>query len=227
MSIKLYIILFAFCWNFSAWALTSDSSPTTKWPYLFEEFQEGVVHFTSGEKTKTMELNIHLEHCALHFLEGDRIRQYVPRDVQDIQIGNNTYLYTEIGLVRLVKKGNGVSLVESVKADLTALSRGETGAYGMDTNSSSVQGLSTFSLNGISNLSHTQMKVEREEGRELPLEKAFYFVTTDKLVKATRKDIEKSLDEAGKAKFKAFLKQNKIKWKSEASLSVLLEFFHQ
>lgn len=55
----------------------------------------------------------------------------------------------------------------------------------------------------------------------------FYFIFGDKIVEATRKEVGKSLGDSGKTKLKAFVKQNKIKWKEEASLVKLLGFFHQ
>ena len=71
------------------------------------------------------------------------------------------------------------------------------------------------------------MRLERNEGKELPLIKKFYFIFGDKIVEATRKEVGKSLGESGKTKLKAFVKQNKIKWKEEASLVKLLAFFQQ
>ena len=57
--------------------------------------------------------------------------------------------------------------------------------------------------------------------------KEYYFIFGDKIVEATRKEVEKSLGDNGKTKLKAFVKQNKIKWKNEDSLVKLLEFFRQ
>jgi hypothetical protein len=71
------------------------------------------------------------------------------------------------------------------------------------------------------------MKLERNDGKDLPLIEEYYFIFGDKIVEATRKEVEKSLGDNGKTKLKAFVKQNKIKWKNEDSLVKLLEFFRQ
>ena len=144
-----------------------------------------------------------------------------------IRIGNDQFVYMNGELVRLVKTDREVSLVKLVKADMAALSRGTSGAYGMSTDVSAVNQLTSIQLGGISNLSHVQMKLERNDGKDLPLIEEYYFIFGDKIVEATRKEVEKSLGDNGKTKLKAFVKQNKIKWKNEDSLVKLLEFFRQ
>lgn len=201
-------------------------TPTTTWPYLYEDFLDGTVFLSEGQGEKLMKLNVHLQHSTLHYVEGDKVMQLNPRNVESIRIGNDRFVYMDGGLVRLVKAKEGLSLVKLVKADMAALSKNSSGAYGMSTDVSAVDQLSSIQLGGISNLSHTQMKLERNDGKDLPVEEDYYFVWGDnKVVKATRKEVEKSLDDDGKAKLKAFVKQNKIKWKNEESLSQLLEFF--
>ncbi len=150
-----------------------------------------------------------------------------PRNVEMIQLGDVSFIYMNGELVRLVKTENGVGLVELVKADLDELNKNTSGAYGMSTTSSSVNQIVSIGAIGVSNLIYTRMRLERNEGKELPLIKKFYFIFGDKIVEATRKEVGKSLGESGKTKLKAFVKQNKIKWKEEASLVKLLAFFQQ
>lgn len=228
--VRIFLLLCVTLWGTCGGFVLSATqySPTTKWPYLYENFLDGTVYFAADQKTKQMKLNIHLQNCTLHYLDGDKVLQSNPRDIERIQIGNDQFIYMNGELVRLVKKTDGgISLVESVKADLAALSKGASGAYGMGTDVSAVNQLTSIQLGGISNLSHAQMKLERNDGKDLSLIKTYYFIFGDKIVEATRKEVEKSLGDNGKTKLKAFLKQNKIKWKEEASLIKLLEFFHQ
>lgn len=212
-----------------AFATVSETeyTPTTKWPYLYEEFEDGTVFFSSDQKTKQMKLNVHLQNCTLHYLDGDKVLQSNPRDIEMVQIGKDQFVYMNGELVRLVKSDKEVSIVKLVKADMAALSKGTSGAYGMGTEVSAVNQLTSIQLGGVSNLSHTQMKIERSDGKDLPLINEYYFIFGDKIVEATRKDVEKSLGEDGKTKLKVFVKQNKIKWKDEVSLIKLLEFFQQ
>ena len=208
-------------------AQTSDYTPSTKWPYLYDEFLDGTVFFTENQKVQQAKLNVHLQNCTLHYLEEDKVLQSNPRNIEKILIGNDTFIYMNGELVRLIKADDKMLLVKLIKADLAALSKGESGAYGMGSEASAVQQLSSIQMGGISNLSHTQMKLEKSDGKDLPLIEEYYFIINNKIIEATKKEIEKSLTDASKDKLKAFIKQNKIKWKDENSLVKLLEFFHQ
>lgn len=227
--IRIIVLICSMSWGMSSFnaVSASDYVPTTKWPYLYEDFVDGTVYFSKEQKTKQMKLNVHLQNCTLHYLEGDKVMQADPRNVEMIQLGNVSFIYMNGELVRLVKTENGVGLVELVKADLDELNKNTSGAYGMSTTSSSVNQIVSIGAIGVSNLIYTRMRLERNEGKELPLIKKFYFIFGDKIVEATRKEVGKSLGESGKTKLKAFVKQNKIKWKEEASLVKLLAFFQQ
>lgn len=204
-----------------------DYEPTTKWPYLYEDFIVGTVSFSKGNKTEQMKLNIHLQNCTLHYLDGDHILQADPRNIVKVQMENDTFIYMNGELVRLISMSdNGLALVKLVRADLDELNKNSSGAYGMSTTSSSVSQILSIELIGLSNLLYTRMKCERNEGRELPLIEQYYIIIGERSIKTTKKDIEKFLDDDEKARFKSYLKQNKINWKDEASLVKLLDFFH-
>ena len=210
--IRIIVLICSMSWGMSSFnaVSASDYVPTTKWPYLYEDFVDGTVYFSKEQKTKQMKLNVHLQNCTLHYLEGDKVMQADPRNVEMIQLGDVSFIYMNGELVRLVKTENGVGLVELVKADLDELNKNTSGAYGMSTTSSSVNQIVSIGAIGVSNLIYTRMRLER-----------------NKIVEATRKEVGKSLGESGKTKLKAFVKQNKIKWKEEASLVKLLAFFQQ
>ena len=48
----------------------AEYSPTTMWPYLYEDFTEGLVMYKNGSAIKG-KLNIHLEQGELQYIEGD------------------------------------------------------------------------------------------------------------------------------------------------------------
>ena len=72
------------------------------------------------------------------------------------------------------------------------------------------------------------MKTEQEGGKVFRIRTDYFLLLEDgkKIVKATKRDIEKSLTEKGQKDFKAFMKQYKIKWKDESSLIKVLQFFN-
>lgn len=227
--IRLVLLICSMSWGMSTFETVSASGyvPTTTWPYLYEDFVDGTVYFSKEQKTMHLKLNVHLQNCTLHYLEGDKVMQADPRNVEMIQLGDVSFIYMNGELVRFIKAEEGVALVKLVKADLDELNKNTHGAYGMSTTTSSVNQIVSIGALGVSNLIYTRMRQERKEGKDLPLIEKYYFIFGDKIVEATRKEVEKSLGDNGKTKLKAFLKQNKIKWKEEASLIKLLEFFHQ
>ncbi len=227
--IRLVLLICSMSWGMSTFETVSASGyvPTTTWPYLYEDFVDGTVYFSKEQKTMHLKLNVHLQNCTLHYLEGDKVMQADPRNVEMIQLGDVSFIYMNGELVRFIKAEEGVALVKLVKADLDELNKNTHGAYGMSTTSSSVNQIVSIEALGVSNLIYTRMRQERKEGKDLPLIEKYYFIFGDKIVEATRKEVEKSLGDNGKTKLKAFLKQNKIKWKEEANLIKLLEFFHQ
>ena len=227
--IRLVLLICSMSWGMSTFETVSASGyvPTTTWPYLYEDFVDGTVYFSKEQKTMHLKLNVHLQNCTLHYLEGDKVMQADPRNVEMIQLGDVSFIYMNGELVRFIKAEEGVALVKLVKADLDELNKNTHGAYGMSTTSSSVNQIVSIGALGVSNLIYTRMRQDRKEGKDLPLIEKYYFIFGDKIVEATRKEVEKSLGDNGKTKLKAFLKQNKIKWKEEASLIKLLEFFYQ
>lgn len=215
-------------WGLCLWSLLACAqgyTPSTKWPYLYEEFQQGTVFFSDGQASGPQMLNIHLLHNTLHYLDGDKIKQTDPRGIITVTIAADTFLYNEGELVRLLKRNGQASLTKQITIDLEALNKGQSGAYGMETSSSAVKQLTSFEVNGIANLSHTQLKLERAEGKELTLKETYYLIRKNGSVRATRKEIEKSLPDSEREHFKAFVKQHKIKWKEGNSLIQLLDFF--
>lgn len=200
--------------------------PTTTWPYLYEEFQDGTVYFHDKRKATDMKLNVHLQHATLHHLEGDKILQTNSSDISKVEIGNDIFIYMNGLLVQLIKSEENCMLVKLVEIDFKALNKSPTGAYGMTTEVSATKDLSSFQLGeSTANLNHSQMKLEQSDGKELPLIKEYYFILGDKIIEATRKDVTKSLTEAGQTQLKAFIKQHKIKWKDESGLIKLLDFY--
>lgn len=196
-------------------------NPTTKWPYLYPEFQDGNIIFSNNKKTSDIKLNIHLQNATLHYLDGDKILKSNPTGIVKIEIGSDIFIFMNGELVRVVKEDGMIQLVKLVRADMKALTKGEAGAYGMTTEVSATNDLSSFTEIGVQTLQ------KREDGRELPLIEEYYFIINEKIVEATRKEIEKNLSDGGRTELKTFLKQNKIKWKDESSLIRLLDFFHQ
>lgn len=199
--------------------------PNTKWPYVYENFTQGTIFFNSNKKSEA-QLNIHLWGNKLHYLKGDnRIYQTDDRDVIRVEIGTDAYIFSDHQLVKILAVDQNNLLVELTKADFDALFTG-TGAYGSSLNSSAARDLSSLDLGGIDNPELGRLLQERNDGRELSLKRLYFFIIDGKQIEANKKEVESLLNDNGKKEWKAFQKQNKIKWKNEDSLTKVLSFIN-
>lgn len=211
-------------------AFSKQFSPTTKWPYLFENFQEALIYKESGEMARIQKANLHLEYSSLHYIDGENVITANTSGILKIEMGGLTFIYMNGELVQLLLSKNACALVKRVKIDQRVLrSSSGQGAYGMSTDVSATKKLRSLQTNGVFNMNYAQMKVEREDGVAVNLVTDYFFLLEDgkTIIKATKRNVEKKLSHAGKARLKAFVKQNKIKWKNEDSLKRLLNFFQQ
>lgn len=205
--------------------ITAQYAPNTKWPYLFDNFQEGTIYMVNNQKTEG-KVNIHLLGSALHYLNNERIFQADTRNVSHAEIGERTFIPVGNEIMEVIAKKGNYSILKLVTGDFESL-LSSGGAYGSSSNTSATRDLSSLEIGGLNNPNHGLMLQEKTDGREVPLVIKFYLQTSDKqLLPANRKDIEKSLDEEHKVKWKVFLKSHKIKWKDERQLVAILDFFN-
>lgn len=206
-------------------ANAQNYEPNTKWPYIYENFTDGAVFFEGNKKTQ-MQLNIHLWGNKLHYLADDnRILEAKDKGIVRVEIGNDAYIYSDNQLVKILDVDQNNLVVELTKADFDALFTG-TGAYGSSLNSSAARDLSSLDLGGIDNPELGRLLQERNDGRELSLKRLYFFIIDGKQIEANKKEVESLLNDNGKKEWKAFQKQNKIKWKNEDSLTKVLSFIN-
>lgn len=197
--------------------------PNTKWPYIYDDFISGNIYFDGNKKT-SLKLNIHLWGNKLHYLsESQKIQEATDQGVVRVEIGKDAYIFCDHQLMKFLAVEQNNLLVELTKADFDALFSG-TGAYGASLNSSASRDLSSLDLGGLDSPEIGRLLQERNDGRTIPLRRLFYFVIDGKLVDASKKSVESTLNENDLKPWNAFVKQNKIKWKDEESLKKVLSF---
>lgn len=221
---KLISILILACATLSVFAQKYE--PNTKWPYLYENFTDGTI-FLEGNKKTQSQLNIHLWGNKLHYLtDNQRIFQSNDKGVVRVEIGNDAYIFCDHQLVKIIAAEQNNLVVKLTKGDFDALFTG-TGAYGSSLNSSATRDLSSLDLGGLDTPELGRMLQERSDGREISLKYLYYFIIGGKQVEANKKEVESLLNTDGQKEWKAFQKQNKIKWKNEESLKQVLSFINQ
>ena len=200
--------------------------PNTKWPYLYEDFIPGIIFFEGNQKS-TADMNIHLWGNVLHYVKADgKIYQSDEKKVIRVEIGNDAYIYVDHQLKRIVANEGTNLLVKLTKGDFDAIRSNGGCAYVSSLISSSARDLSSlgFDLGGLDQPELGLMLQEKKEGRTIPLVEQYSFIIGDQQIEATKKGVEKFVGDTRADALKQFLKENKIKWRSEESLQQLLTF---
>ena len=112
------------------------------------------------------------------------------------------------------------------KADLSALDT-ETGAYGIGATTAATNKMSNLQVAGISNLNYSQMLLDKDDGKVLPVSKFIYFVNNGKSILAKKNELQKKMNANLFDEFNSFLKSNKIKWSSKDDLETVLQYLNE
>ena len=207
----------------SVFAQYDKYNPTTTWPYMYADFEEGELKMNAGNP-KNGKYNVHLLKGTLHFIEGDLIREANSYEIFSVKIGNDYYANAGGRMMKVVAKNDNGFIAEETLANIAELNN-TGGAYGSSSNSVSTQALS--SLEGIggnrSNMNHMELKNAKGEGEILPVTVKTYIVVSGYCIFATKKDVS-DLSGIDKKELNTFLKENSIKWKDPQSLLTLVDF---
>ena len=210
-------------------AYAQKFEPNTKWPYVYEHFTPGTIYFEGNEKSSA-DMNIHLWGNVLHYVKADgKIYQSDDRKVVRVEIGTDSYIYSDHKLVKLLANQGTNLLVLLTKGDFDAMRSSGGGAYGSSLNSSASRDLSSlgFDLGGLDQPELGLMLQEKKEGRTIPLVYQYFFIIGGQQIEATKKGVGKFLGDAKADAWKQFQKEHKIKWKQEESLKEVLLFLGQ
>lgn len=208
-----------------AGAYAIAQNPTTTWPYLYDNFMPGVIYLQGGAKSEVM-MNVHLRHDQLHFIDNDLVKQADLSNTLIVSIGADSFIPAGGELRKIVAQDDNGVVAVSLIGDFAA-SQETGGAYGASSESASTRKLSSYDANGQVNRNHMLLLQEKENGADLNIITTYYLIRSGDCVKATRKDVSASLSEEVQAAFKAWLKQNKIKWKDPQSLLKVVGFLSE
>jgi len=219
---NLTLVLAVILFNVGLSAQAQDYQPTSTWPYLYEDFVDGVIYLKDGTKLN-MPLNVQLRSDKIHFLDKDVVKQAVVKDVVAVFIGEDKFILVDGKAMKVVKEAQGGCVVKESLGDFASLN--ETGgAYGTSSSTSATRKVSSLELDSQVNQQHMLLLEQKHEGQPLPLMDSFYLVTPKLTVKALKSDVEAVLTDGQKNVWKSWLKENKIKWKDPESLSKLVDF---
>lgn len=208
-----------------AWMAFGQYVPTTSWPYVYDEFQDGSLIWNGG-KEKGGKYNINLADKKLHFIEGAYIKAADMVDVLTVRIGQDVYQNAAGEMLKVLSKSEKSLVLEAREIDYAALN--ETGgAYGSSSTTIGTTALSSLegigATNASANINHMELKMNKESGKALTLiSQKFLFVKGQK-IKASKRDF---MDVPGldKEAAKQFLKEQKIKWNKVQDIQKVGDF---
>ena len=203
-------------------AFADDYSPTTTWPYAYEDFSAGYITLSDGS-VKTLLVNVNLVKETLHFIDGEMIKETY--DLVSVKIGDDLWVNAGGRIRKVLAKGEDGCIVEAIDVDYATLNS-TGGAYGSSSTTLGTMALTSLegigATNSSTSLNHMELKASKNNGQILPLVRKKYIFAGGKCIFATRKDIS---EEVGADAVKTFLKTVKVKWNSPESLLQLLPLF--
>lgn len=204
----------------------SDYTPTTLWPYIYENFTDGLVMYLNGSAIKA-NLNIHLEKGELQYLEGDVIMTTNITNIDYAIVGTDKYVVANGSMMKVLDENESRTafVLLSTLGNFEALYVG-TGAYGSDANTQAVRSQTSLEIGGKNVVSHAKLLAEKKEdnGTTLSTKEKLFIKVGDKYAPAFQKDVEKEFGLSGDSQWKSFLKSNKIKWRKTESLFKVVEY---
>ena len=197
---------------------------TTSWPYLYSDFANGTVYMKDGKKHE-QEFNIHLAKGRLHFNDNGVIKEVKTNDIHLVELNGELFTSLQGFVVKVIGDPQTGYVAVHTYADYQKLNESD-GPYGTKLDATTSYSVTPYDLTGVAG-SYDALMRNRNEGVTLPLKNDYYIVAGGRVFNASKKGIESNLDDAGKAAFKTFQKQHKIKWQDPQSLLLLVDFINQ
>lgn len=215
--------LTSFAILFFALAVYGQNTVMSTWPYMYPEFANGTTYLRDGKKYEK-EMNVHLAKGRLHFIDNGMIKEINTPDIILVDLNGEQFTVLDGNVVKAVGDLDNGYVAIHTAVDFQRLNESQ-GAYGMTTTNSATMKMSSVDLVGV-NTNHMELRQNKNSGKEIALKSDYYVVAGGIVSKATKKGIEDNLDAAGKAAFKTFQKQHKIKWKDPESLLQIVDFLN-
>ncbi len=206
-------------------AAAKDYTPTTNWPYIYENFQKGCVTNLRGIEVHHEQLNISLIKGEAHYLQDDQVMKVDMLTISSVTIGNDKYIPVSGKLVKILRETeHGITAVAfTIDIDEMERIKGGTG-YGGGSPISTSWGISTRSLEGtVSTAPQKVSEISKKGGEDLILKKRRGIIRNGMLINATKQAIL-GIHGLDKDAVKKFMKDNKIKLTDDEDLSKLAEF---
>ncbi len=201
--------------------------PRDSWPYVYENFVEGVVSTGSDDAASAGHFNVVIFDGSLMYIgkDGNVMSADMSR-VNSARLGSDIYINIRGKLYLIQAAVNEGLVLLGKELDQDKLDRVNIG-YGVSSATSSDKNIVVL----LSGRMHTvtrhisQSEKEKYDGMVLPVRDTRYLYVKGHLIPATKSEVL-STPGLDKKAAKAFMKKEKIRWKDASSLSRLVVFIH-
>lgn len=201
--------------------------PKDTWPFVYENFTDGALYSSTGEKLLSAKMNVSILNQKLYYLKGetimeaDMVRLYAAR----ISSGPAEDLYVNVGakMYRVLAESDGGAALQADILDVERYNKASIG-YGVTSYTASTQNVSGLAMESSAGVNINTAMASKEGGEPLPvLEKKYILYGQGRVVPALKREVM-DIPDLDKQAAKVFFKENKIKWNQAASLTQVADF---
>ncbi|MBN2807741.1 MAG: hypothetical protein JXR22_13875 [Prolixibacteraceae bacterium] len=152
---------------------------TDKWPYLYEEFQEGILYF-DGSKVSKASFNVDVANQSLVFFEEDQKLKSISKSISiDSLVLVAAKFYKIDDMYEVLAQQGGKALLQKVRIDLNAAA--ETGGgYGTGSATDATTRLTSVDVANYTGVAYEVMKLELGKGKAFETITGYYLTDDPK-----------------------------------------------
>ena len=202
--------------------------PTQTWPYLYRDFQNGLIITNAEDEQVSAAVNITLG-GKIHYI-NDKDQKVMEADilrVSSVRIADDVYVNVGGKMMRLIAVGNDGIVVCETSLNADELNKSDIG-YGISSATASTMNVNSLASSGstLVDMPLNSIMAERDSGEKLPVRQTNYFRVGINVIPATKSGVMNCGLVDGDAA-KAFFKSNKIKWNDPKSLRNVVNFLSE
>lgn len=204
----------------------SAQGPTEKWPYLYLDFENGVVRMQDGTLLIERPLNVCVSDGSLHYVDKGKILVAKMNKVFSAKIGGDVFVCALGKMMKVLAEQDEAAVLELFEVDLDKFNSSDIG-YGISSRTASTTQVSNLaSTAGVVNKDLYDVLGQRGDGADLPLKRTLLLLHNGKVTVANRSSVLK-IDGIDKDAANKFFKENKIKWNKTDSLLKLAVYLKE
>lgn len=193
---------------------------TDKWPYLYQEFHEGILYFDGVKKSKA-NFNIDLVNQVVNYFEEDGKIKTVSKSVSidSLVLDEVKFIKSDDMIYQILSEEGNLSLLKKIRIDLNALKE-SGGAYGSGSSTSATTNLTSVDVSNYTGVAYEVVKLEKGKGKPFDMITGYYLSTdhNQDFQRASKKTFSQAFPDSD---VKGIIKANKMKLKNESHLQLL------